>query len=254
MHHTLTDASVSDYGFKDRLLIPYKSVHLSVDIETADISKQENIKSENNNKGILSENNAVFNIGCVIALETNLKSPNLRINIVNTQASPSITRKIYESFAIKNQITIVTRNTRETLTAFTKLMSSIKPDFVYGYNSLDFDIPQIMLSLRYNNMFDSFYESVSLSSADRSVAGRSIYINQETGCEYQYNKSGYTYWCNHKTTAQVSGLSGTHKAGDIKLKINNGRLPEIKIKSNQVKYHEFDIPGIVMLDVMLISR
>jgi DNA polymerase elongation subunit (family B) len=238
-------------GITAKTLNIYKSVHFSVDIETADSGKQEDIRSENNNKGILSESNVVFNIGCIIGLEDNLGQPPLKVNIVHIAAPSSVVNRVYKRFAIPGQITIVTHNQRETLEAFIRLTKSIMPDFMYGYNSLDFDIPQIVIALRCNNLFDRFYQEVSLAKTDSDYSYK--YNYKHNGIEYRHNSQGYTYWCNLSTTSAVSGISGSHKSKDVKLKLNNQKLPSIKIKTMMKLYHEFDIPGIVMLDVMLIS-
>lgn len=245
----VTDFGYERLGITSNTLNICKSVHLSIDIETADVGKVEDIKSENINKGILSESNAIFNIGCVVALENS--KPALRINIINTQAKPYVIKKVYKELAVPGQLTIVTTSCKETLEAFIKIVKELMPDFVYGYNSLDFDIPQLLLSLRYYNLFDLFYEEVSLARSDSPTSYKHIYKNGKF--EYRHNESGYTHWSNISTTSLVSGISGSHKYGDVKLKLNNAKLPSLKIKQMMKNYHHIDIPGIIMLDVMLIS-
>lgn len=245
----VTDFGCEKLGVPDSVFNIYKSVHLSLDIETADVGKMEDIKSENSNKGILSESNAIFNIGCVVALEKN--KPALRINIINTQAKPYVIKKVYKALAVPGQLTIVTTSCKETLEAFIKIVKELTPDFIYGYNSLDFDIPQLLLSLRYYNLFDLFYEEVSLARSDSPFSYKHVYKNGKF--EYRHNESGYTHWSNISTTSLVSGISGSHKYNDVRLKLNNAKLPSLKIKQMMKNYHYVDIPGIIMLDVMLIS-
>lgn len=246
----VTEIDYERLGIQSSTLNICKSVHLSIDIETADTGKMEDIKSENVNKGILSESNAIFNIGCVVALENNL-NPNIRINIINTQAKPYIIKQVYKELAVPGQLTIVTTSCKQTLEAFIRIVKELTPDFVYGYNSLDFDIPQLLLSLRYYNLFDLFYEEVSLARSDSPTSYKHVYKNGRF--EYRHNESGYTHWSNISTTSLVSGISGSHKYGDVKLKLNNAKLPSLKIKQMMKNYHHVDIPGIIMLDVMLIS-
>ena len=231
----------------------YRSIFMCIDIESANISDVIDIKSENNDKGILDSNNSVFNIGCVVSLESDNKETNYRINIINTEAPAVITSKHYKRLGVPNSFTIVTANTRETLLAFIKIMAEIKPDFVLGYNSLDFDIPQLLIALRVNNLYDKFYTDVSLLLGDNIAMYK--YIYKHNGIDYHYNKSGYTFWSNMKTTSMVSGISNNIETKEgIKLKVNNAKLSSMKIANNKNKdYHDIAIPGIIMLDVMLIS-
>lgn len=234
---------------KDMMNI-YKTLMLTIDIESADLSQTEDIKSENNNKGILSANNAVFNIGCIISFEHENKNICHKINIINTAAHPKVTEKYYNRLAVPGSLTIVTRNLRETLLAFTKVVVALKPDFIAGYNSLDFDIPQLLIAYRVNNLFDQFYSETTFIKYENLGAYKNKIVHN--GCEYHFNDRNRTFWSNMRTTSFVSGINSVSSNGKL-LMVNNSKLPSIKIKDNKKDYHEINIPGIIMLDVMLIS-
>jgi len=250
----IEDRHYENLGITADNLNIYKSIFFAIDIETTDTSHAENIKSENNNKGILSATNAVFNIGCVISLESDDKDVNYRINIINTRAPKEVIQKYYSRLGVPNSYTIVATNVSETLKAFIKVMAAIHPDFVPGYNSLDFDIPQLLTALRVNNLYDEFYTATTILNNENTFIYKNIY--KHNGVDYHYNKGGYTFWSNMKTTCMVSGISNNivpSKNTNEKLKVNNGKLPCMKVSGQNKEYHEINIPGILMLDVMLIS-
>jgi DNA polymerase elongation subunit (family B) len=236
----------------DDMLNIYRSLYCFFDIETANLRKKEDLKAESNNKNILSADNIIFNIGSVFNLESSDSSSIFRVNIINTGAKKEIAKKYYRTFEIPDSLTIVTTSSRNTLLAFIKLLESTRIDFLSGFNSSDFDIPQLLFSLRIENLFDLFYSLVSVMISDNLMSYKYSYTYNN--CTYRHNSAGYTFWSNAKTTSQVSGIAGVHKNEDRKLMINNGSLPEIKIKAKESKsYHDINIPGITLLDVMLIS-
>jgi DNA polymerase elongation subunit (family B) len=175
-----------------------------------------------------------------------------QVNIVNTAAAPAIIRKHYSMFYIPDSFTIVTTSIAETLSALIQLIRNTRPDFMPGFNSLDFDLPQLLLALRVYNLFDTFYSQASVMNCDDATNFK--YKYKYKGCTYSHNSGGYTYWANAKTTSQVSGISGIHKNEDKRLYFNNGNLPEFKIKPQEKKaYHDINIPGMIMIDIMLIA-
>lgn len=228
----------------------YKTLMLTIDIESADISQNENIKSENNNKNILSTSNAVFNIGCIISFEHENSKICRKINIINTAAHTRIMERHYKKLAVPGSLTIVTRSLRETLMAFTDLVVATRPDFIAGYNSLDFDIPQLLIAYRVNNLYDDFYSRTTYIKYENLSSYKNKLVHN--GCLYHYNGSNRTFWSGMRTTAFVSGI-GDVTCNGKRLYVNNSLLPSIKIKDNKKDYHEINIPGIIMLDVMLIS-
>jgi hypothetical protein len=213
------------------------------------------LKAQNNQRNILSADNVIFNIGITMSLESD-KGARFRINIVNTAAPPSVMKSLLAGFAIPDSLTIVTLSPRDTLLAYIDITRNTMPDFVVGFNSLDFDIPQILLALRVNNLFDTYFSEVSMLQSDNMFSYK--YTYEYKGCQYRYSSGGYTFWSKVATSAQVSGISGQHKvkinSKDFVLRVND-KLQSFKINKEQNPYYHYPrIPGCIMLDVMLISR
>ena len=203
------ESEFAELGVTPESLNICRSLYCAIDIETANTAKNEDLKAESNNKNILSTDNEVFNIGCVFCLETSQASDMFCVNIINTNAPKSVIMRNYKLFYIPNSFTIVTYDTYGTLLAFILLIQNTRPDFMPGFNSLDFDLPQVLLTLRVNNLFDRFYSLASVMNSDDLANFK--YTYRYNSCEYRHNSGGYTYWSNAKTTSQVSGISGIHK-------------------------------------------
>lgn len=255
MHHKDYCQITPEYESLFANLNSYPSLYQFIDIESANVSKSEDLKAQNNQRNILSAENIIFNIGITMSLESD-KGARFRINIVNTAAQPSVTRSLVAGFAIPDSFTIVTMSPYDTLLAYIDITRNTMPDFVVGFNSLDFDIPQILLSLRVNNLFDTYFSEVSMLRSDNVFSYKNIY--EYRGCQYRYSSGGYTFWSKIATSAQVSGISGQHKvrinSKDTVLKFND-KIQSFKINKEQNPYYHYPrIPGCIMLDVMLISR
>ena len=230
--------ALADLGYNMLMISKVKSVHLHFDIETASLAVQEKMAAKANNN-IVRDSNDIFNFVVNISQEDDKVGVALSIRVVN------MGNGVFHDFGRKDSLTIVTKSPKLNLYALMFIIERLQPDFIIGFNSLNFDIPQVMLSLRIQGLFDEFHSRVSLSLLD-DLLGYPNYSKIGSNY-YRHNKSGYTYWSHTYTTPQISGLADH---GSLK-----GNKPEqrYKIKDGQtVNYTYWDIPGIILLDTYII--
>lgn len=251
-YNKIQSEDLIDYGINESYLEKIKSLYISLDIETVDIKgSTEEIQTEKENGSILSYSNQIFNIGLSIALECDKKSKPFNIGIICYDDG-----NYHNIKPLNDSLIIVTKSPKDNLLVLIDIFERLQPDFILTYNGLNFDIPQILLSMRLYNIFDLFFSRVSiLKSHDLAFYPNTKYVN---GIQYRYNsnKNGnlpYTYWNNVFTTTYVSGLDHDITHCSPKIRSHSG-VKQFKITNDKSQsYHYINIPGIIMLDVFLIS-
>lgn len=238
-------------GITEVDLAIYNSFYMSLDIETINIGKSEETDDK---KDIISENNIIFNIGLVFAAEDTKTNKLYKINLV-TDGSNKLKKYTDKIVNYKDTFNIVCNNEKEILLAFTEIVVSMKPDFITGYNNLNFDFPQIAQKLRVHNLFDNFAIRTSLKSIDTDSNYLDNFVNGKN--TYRINNGGYTLWSSHKTTNNIVGNEGgygAYKKNGVNIKFHNGKLPEFKVGNSELRiYHDYRFFGIIMIDVFLVS-
>lgn len=239
---------LQEYNFNVDLL-QVKSLYMYFDIETTEMSD----RPINNNNTILSETNHIFNIGVTIAFENDKKKSLVNYGIINFADG-----NLHKIDGDNNSITYVTTSHLDNLLVFMLMIKNLQPDFIAGYNILDFDLPQILMTLRVNNLFDYFYSEISLLNIDNYESLNDCKIID--GCKYLFKKSkdsssaNYTFWNKVYTTSDVSGITSIDAShGENRIRMP-GKLKQFKIKNGvDPNYHYMEIPGCILLDVYLIS-
>lgn len=250
---------INDYVENDKHEAVYPNLIASYDIETTKVypknynkkdkpKKKKDPKDKKKKVGIiLSKFNKVFNISIDLIKEgTTQKLP---INIYYTYDG-----EYHPELATDKAYNICCNSERQVLLAFTLVLERFQPDYLLHYNGSTFDVPQILISARMNDMFDEMYCRTSCYYFDTYNPNSFIKHN---GCKYQTTGSVksssttmyYTYWSSIKTTPKVSGMA---RSTNLKKPQMLGRF---KLEGEtSVDYHYWSPPGSITIDMVFVCR